>query len=82
MIAQRRMRTAAHTVKHSTLTMQPFIIIIKKTYRKKNTLLSLNIHVVNLCRSALSPYRREVMKNILFYVDIGPRVKQAYIKGK
>ncbi len=27
-------------------------------------------YVVNLCCLALSPYRREVMQNILFYVDI------------
>ncbi len=30
----------------------------------------------------LSPYHREIMQNILFYVDIGTRVKQTYIKGK
>ncbi len=35
---------------------------------EKNTLLSLNMY--NLCCLALSPYRREVMQHILFYVDI------------
>ncbi len=66
-IASARMRS----FKHSTFTMQPVHYHYKTTGQTygKNTLLCLNM-LWNLCCLALSPYRREVMQNILFYVDI------------
>ncbi len=63
-------KSSLSSFKHSTFTMQPVHYHYKNNRSNiwTNTLLRLNMY--NLCCLALSPYRREVMQHILFYVDI------------
>ncbi len=74
-----------HTVKLSTLTMQPVHYHYKKQsvkHMEKTTLLSLNIAYSKIC--AIKRYHRTAVKlcKTFCFRWILERVKQAYIKGK